>query len=200
MAQTVLITLTTAGADTDNFSLYSNVDGYVTAFATGITRAALIAGYTSTVVPDGTTTIRIKSNSTCVNYVDLAVGGITTTTTAAPTTTTTTSAPPARSLSLSNYSVAFDQFGEPCVPGADFINITASEAWYTTITSTIDGNAVVPGTFISPNTGTGNVTGAHIFAGSDGEVAEIQFFWTSDNAPTGATFTANTNVPGLQCG
>ena len=26
---TVLITLTTAGADTGNFNLYSNVDGYV---------------------------------------------------------------------------------------------------------------------------------------------------------------------------
>ena len=49
----VLITLTTAGADTGPFNLYSNVDSYTTAFETGISRAALIAGYTSSLAPDG---------------------------------------------------------------------------------------------------------------------------------------------------
>jgi hypothetical protein len=92
----VLITLTTAGADTGPFNLYSNIDSYVTAFATGIAKSVLVAGYTSTVVPTGTTTIRVKSTGTCTNYVDLVVTGTTptttTTTTPTPTTTTTTTA------------------------------------------------------------------------------------------------------------
>jgi hypothetical protein len=54
-----------------------------------VSKILLIGGYTSTLVPNGTTTIRVKSNNPglCVNYVDLAVSGITTTT------TTTTTAP-----------------------------------------------------------------------------------------------------------
>lgn len=91
----VLITLTTAGADTGPFNLYSNTDSYVTAFQSGIAKSLLVAGYTSTVVPAGTNTVRVKSTGTCTNYVDLYVSGsgTTTTTTTAPvgpTTTTTT--------------------------------------------------------------------------------------------------------------
>jgi len=82
MAQTVLITLTTAGADTGPFNLFSNVDGYVSAFQTGVAKASLVSGYTSTVVPDGTSIIRVKSTSVlCPNFIDLAVSGVTTTTT-----------------------------------------------------------------------------------------------------------------------
>lgn len=83
----VLITLTAAGADTGPFNLYSNTDGYVTAFETNVSKILLVGGYTSTLVPNGTTTIRVKSNNPglCVNYVDLAVSGITTTTTTSTT-------------------------------------------------------------------------------------------------------------------
>ena len=82
MAQTVLITLTTAGADTGPFNLYSDADGYVSAFETGVAKAALQAGYTSTLVPDGASIIRVKSTSAlCTNYVDLPISGVTTTTT-----------------------------------------------------------------------------------------------------------------------
>ena len=93
---TVLITLTTAGTDTGPFNLYSNVDGYVSAFETGVSKAALLAGYSSALVPNGTTIIRIKSTGTCVNYIDVTVVTTTTTTTTGTptTTTTTTSAPP----------------------------------------------------------------------------------------------------------
>ena len=86
---TVLITLTTAGTDTGPFNLYSNVDGYVSAFETGVSKAALLAGYSSALVPNGTTTIRIKSTGTCVNYIDVTV--VTTTTTTSSTTSTSTS-------------------------------------------------------------------------------------------------------------
>ena len=87
---TVLITLTTAGADTENFNLFSNVDGYVSAFASGISKAALQAGYTSYVVPNGTTTIRVKSNSACTNYIDISLVEPTTSTTTSTSTSTTT--------------------------------------------------------------------------------------------------------------
>jgi hypothetical protein len=91
---TVLITLTTAGTDTGPFDLYSNLDGYVSAFETGVSKAALVAGYSSALVPNGTTTIRIKSTGTCVNYIDVTVVTTTTTTsstTSTSSTTTTTS-------------------------------------------------------------------------------------------------------------
>ena len=89
----VLITLTTAGADTGPFNLYSNVDSYTTAFETSVAKSALVAGYLSTVVPASTNTIRVKSTGLCTNYIDIYVTGsgtTTTTTTGTPTTTTTT--------------------------------------------------------------------------------------------------------------
>lgn len=77
---TVLITLTTAGADTNLFSLYSDVDGFVAPFESGISKASLLSGYTSYLVPDFTNIIRIKSNSTCENYIDVVLTTTTTTT------------------------------------------------------------------------------------------------------------------------
>jgi hypothetical protein len=92
---TVLITLTTAGTNSGPFNLYSNLDGYTSAFETGVSRSALLAGYPSALVPDYTTTVRVISTGVCVNYVDIAVEAIpTTTTTIAPTTTTTTTVAP----------------------------------------------------------------------------------------------------------
>jgi hypothetical protein len=86
---TVLTTLTTAGLDAGPFDLYSNVDGYSVAFETGVSRSALLAGYTSTVVPDFTTTVRVKSTGVCTNFIDIPITGITTTTSSTSTTTTT---------------------------------------------------------------------------------------------------------------
>lgn len=88
---TVLITLTTAGTDTGPFDLYSNADGYVSAFETGVSKAALQAGYSSSLVPNTATIIRVKSTGVCTNYIDIPLTGTTTTTTTGtPTTTTTT--------------------------------------------------------------------------------------------------------------
>ena len=95
MAQTVLITLTLAGTDVGPFDLYSDVDGYVSAFETGVSRAALIAGYVSSSVPDGATTIKAQSYGTCTNYLYLTIDGTTTTTSTSTSSTssTTTAAP-----------------------------------------------------------------------------------------------------------
>lgn len=90
MPQTVIITLTVAGLDTGPFNLYSNADGYVTPFETGVTKPSLLVGYVSTLVPDAATIIRVKSvNELCNNYIDLTIP--TTTTTTSSTTSSTTS-------------------------------------------------------------------------------------------------------------
>lgn len=92
---TVFIQLTTAGTDSGpTYDLFSSPTGTVyTLFAAGITKSTLLAGYTSTAVPDGSNLIRVKSNGpVCTNNLDLIIfsGTTTTTTTAVPTTTTTT--------------------------------------------------------------------------------------------------------------
>ena len=70
---TVLITLTVAGTDSGPFNLYSNLDGYISAFETGVTRAALLAGYSSALVPDFTTIVRIQSIGDCSNNIDITL-------------------------------------------------------------------------------------------------------------------------------
>lgn len=81
---TVVITLTTAGLDSGPFNLYSNLDGYTSAFETGVSRVALLAGYSSSLVPDFTTTIRVISTGVCTNYIDIPLYITTTTTTTTP--------------------------------------------------------------------------------------------------------------------
>lgn len=78
---TVLITLTIAGTDTGPFNLYSNADGFVSTFETGVSKAALQAGYSSALVPNSATVIRVKSVGNCTNYIDIPLGITTTTTT-----------------------------------------------------------------------------------------------------------------------
>jgi hypothetical protein len=105
---TVLITLTTAGTSTGPFSLYSNVDSYSTPFVTGVSRSSLLAGYTSTVVPNGTTIVRVMSTGTCTNYTDISVVPCSTTTTTSTststTTTTTTTVPPTTTTTTTSSS------------------------------------------------------------------------------------------------
>ena len=80
----VQIILTTAGANTGpDFDLYSDVDSYEIPFETSVPKAALVAGYISNVVPDGTTVIRVVSFGTCNTAVNINVLLL-------PTTTTTT--------------------------------------------------------------------------------------------------------------
>ncbi len=92
MAQTVFILLTTAGADTGPFDLYSDADGYFIPFEMAIAKSTLESGYSSILVPDTATIIRVKSTSVlCQNYVDLPFNTTTTTSTTSTSTSTTTS-------------------------------------------------------------------------------------------------------------
>ncbi len=96
--------------------LYSDVDGYLVPFATNVPKASLVAGYISSLVPNGTTVIRVQSNSVCTNYVDLNVETTTTTTTSSTstsTTSTTTTAGPSTSYLYGLYGYA-DSSGEAC--------------------------------------------------------------------------------------
>lgn len=79
---TVLITLTTAGADTGPFNLYSDVDGFSSAFETGVSKTALELGYSSALAPDFTSVVRVMSIGLCSNFADLPVSTTTTTTAA----------------------------------------------------------------------------------------------------------------------
>lgn len=80
---TIYITLTAAGIDLGPFDLYSDVDSYTTAFETGVTRTAVLAGYTSTLAPNGTANIKLVSTGLCTNDLTMAVSTTTTTTTTA---------------------------------------------------------------------------------------------------------------------
>jgi hypothetical protein len=80
---TITITLTTAGTDTGPFNLFSDVDGYTVAFVSGVSKAALVSIYTTSLAPVGTTIVRVKSTGLCSNYIDITL-------TFPPTTTTTT--------------------------------------------------------------------------------------------------------------
>jgi hypothetical protein len=90
MAKSVIIKLTTAGTSVGPFNMLSDADSYATPFETNISRATLVTGYTSSLVPNAATIIRALSSGSCTQSVDLPINVPTTTTT---TTTTTTAAP-----------------------------------------------------------------------------------------------------------
>lgn len=75
--KSVKITLTTAGAGTGPFNIYSNVDHFITPFETNIAKSSLEDGYISTSVPDAATTLRVESTgTTCTGfYTDLTITG-----------------------------------------------------------------------------------------------------------------------------
>lgn len=70
MPKSATITLTIAGADSGPFDLYSNVDSFTTPFEFNVTRSSLLLGYTSSLIPDAATTVRVKSNGDCTNFID----------------------------------------------------------------------------------------------------------------------------------
>ena len=101
---TVLITLTTVGIDCSTFDIYSNVDGFLSAFETDVPKASLSAGFSSANVPDGTTVIRVKAKGVCTNYIDITLPTITTTTTTSSTSTTTTTTTIIPSIACSEFA------------------------------------------------------------------------------------------------
>jgi len=90
------------GGDAGPFNLLSNTNGFTIPFETGVSTAALVAGYTSIVVPEGTTTIRVVSTGICTNYIDIEISLIPTTTTTSSSSTSTTSTSTSTTTSTSS--------------------------------------------------------------------------------------------------
>jgi len=93
MAKTVNIKLSSStGSSTGpTFDLFSDANSYASAFESGVSKTTLmgVGGYTSTVVPDAATIIRVKSTGTCTTYDDYTLTAPTATPTATPTPTPT---------------------------------------------------------------------------------------------------------------
>jgi hypothetical protein len=136
--KTVIITLNLAGADTGPFDLYSNEDGFLVPFETGVTKIDLEAGYTSFLVPDSATIIRVLSTSVlCSNYIDLTIGTTTSTTSSTSTTSTSSTTTTTTTLVPSEYDFYFsDQYS--C--GACSLEVTNVVVAFPTGTSVIIGN------------------------------------------------------------
>lgn len=116
---TILITLTTVGIDCSTFDIYSDIDGFISAFETDVLKASLSTGFSSANVPDGTTVIRVKAKGVCTNYIDLNLDGSTTTTTTSSsststTTTTTTTVAPSIYVKLNQSSIDYQTLNIIC--------------------------------------------------------------------------------------
>ena len=70
----VVIQANYTGSDTGPFNLFSDVNGYTSAFEVGITKDQLLSGFVSYNVPVGTHTIRVVSTSPeCTNSEEIDV-------------------------------------------------------------------------------------------------------------------------------
>lgn len=76
MTQNVYIKLTLAGTDTGPFDLYSDIDGYTVPFEIGISKSSLLSGYTSSLVPVGSSAIEVKSTGACTTYATASITGL----------------------------------------------------------------------------------------------------------------------------
>ena len=113
MAKSVIIKLTTAGTSVGPFNMLSDADSYVTPFETNVSRATLVAGYTSSLVPNAATIIRALSSGSCTQSVDLTITSApttTTTTTTTSTTSTTTTAAPTTTTSTTTTTTTLPTF------------------------------------------------------------------------------------------
>jgi len=185
---TILITLTLAGSDTGPFNLYSNVDGYTTAFETGVSRAALVAGYTSILVPDGTTEILVRSTGVCQRDLYLSVAG------APATTTSTTSTSSTSTTSTTTTSAPFS-----CITGDRNAIATCSNGESAQFTIALGYTAaIIPGGYYYSGSGTRTYY-AYIYDSTDSimlysltytQVGSTPGTWTTFG--TGNTLTAGT--------
>jgi len=185
---TVLITLTLAGSDTGPFNLYSNANGYTTAFETGVSRAALVAGYTSILVPDGTTEILVRSTGVCQRDLYLSVAG------APATTTTTTSTSSTSTTSTTTTSAPFS-----CITGDRNAIATCSNGESAQFTIALGYTAaIIPGGYYYSGSGTRTYY-AYIYDSTDSimlysltytQVGSTPGTWTTFG--TGNTLTAGT--------
>lgn len=97
---TVTITLTLASAGTGPFDLYSDVDGFLVPFETNVPKASLLAGYTTSLVPEGTMVIGVQSMGICQTYIEIPIGDLPLTPTPTVTNTATPTKTPTQTPSI----------------------------------------------------------------------------------------------------
>ena len=177
MAKSAIITLTTAGTDTGPFNLLSDVDSYATPFETNVAKSSLIAGYTTNLIPDAATIIRVQSSSSlCTNFINLTYPTISTTT------TTTTTTAPTTSTTTTTTTVA---------PTTSTTTTTTTAAPTTSTTTTT--TTAAPTTSTTTTTTTANPSGSLFFDASTG-VGGYSVTAIDVNGVT-PTLTSGTNVP-----
>ena len=106
MAMCGIIELSVCPIGADNFDIFSDATGIDTnPFETGISRATILSpGFTSYSIPDGTSIVRIQSNSVCTNYIDIPITGV-------PTPTPTQTPTPTPTPQLLGYRINPSSFG-----------------------------------------------------------------------------------------
>lgn len=163
----IFITLTTAGAATGPFDLFSNANGYSAAFETGVPKAALLAGYTTLLAPAGTTIVRIKSSGICTNQIDVLVFPCSST-------TTTTSSSTSSTTSTSTSS-------------------TTSTTSSTTSTTSTSSTTSTTSSTSTTSTTTSTTTTDFCISNGFPQFAYAVLFWSQGEIDTSTTITCNGN-------
>ena len=156
MAKTVNIKLSSStGSSTGpTFDLFSDANSYASAFESGVSKTTLmgVGGYTSTVVPDAATIIRVKSTGTCTTYDDYTLTAPTATPTPTPTATATPTPTPTATEFIEPTVLTYD-----CNQNGLCIEIEGPGGEYSTL-SACQSNCVDPcfieGTNITMSDGT----------------------------------------------
>ena len=177
---TVLVTLTLAGTDVGPFNLYSNVDGYTTPLATGVSRAALVAGYNLLNVPDNASIIRVQSTGTCTNYLDILLSGATTTTTTSSSSTSTTTSTTTSTV--------------PCLTGTTTATGTCNNGMSSLFTVSAGRTALItPSGYFYTGTGTRSYQ-AYIMNATNTTVFDTFTYTQTGSAPGNWTSTLPSNT------
>ena len=180
---TVTITLTLAGSDTGPFNLYSDADGYTSAFQTGVSRGVLEAGLTTGTVPDGTTEILVESVGTCNRDLYLPVAG-------APTTTSTTSS----TTSTTSTTTTGTPFS--CITGDRNAIATCSSGDAAQFTIAVGYEAaIIPGGYFYSGSGTRTYS-AYIYDSTNSTILySLTYTQTGSTTGTWTTFNTNNTLP-----
>jgi hypothetical protein len=171
MSISVTITLTAAGAGTGPFNLFSDTDSFVNPFEGNIGLSQLLSGYVSTLVPTGTTVIRVKSAGLCTNYVDLTISipsptptpTISNTPSATPTVTPTISLTPSVTPTVTpsiSLTPTVTPTITPSISKTPSVSLTPSISLTPTVSPSVSG--IPTGCYIYVNYTGGDVTVTYI--------------------------------------
>lgn len=190
--------MTGAGLDVGPImALYSDADAYAVPFESGILRSVLEAGYTSNLVPDAATIIRVVStDGLCVgSYEDSSFTTTTTSTSTSTTTSTSTSTTTSTSTSTSTSTTT-----TTITPTTT--TTTTVEPTTTTTTTTIEPTTTTTTTVPPTTTTTTTVAPITTFAGDFTlcvEVGSTEDFRAQDGSATSGHFATTSSITAGNC-